>query len=151
MHGHESVPEINRFSTVFISICSPTSNVKYTINKVATRVGAHRKARQCIMGETSIQPELALTINMCISEVVGFGSHFTFRLLEPATLHQRSSRLMGLEELWTFWALKMRRNILNSVLDLTGSQCGDINVGEICSLISVLVRNVDLLDKLQSV
>ena len=34
----------------------------------------------------------------------------------------------------------MRRRILNSILDLTGSQCSEANTGVMCSLFFVLVR-----------
>ena len=34
----------------------------------------------------------------------------------------------------------MRRRILNSILDLTGSQCSEANTGVMCSLLFVLVR-----------
>ena len=37
-------------------------------------------------------------------------------------------------------ALKVRRRILNSILDLTGSQCSEANTGDMCSLFFVLVR-----------
>ena len=36
----------------------------------------------------------------------------------------------------------MRRRILNSILDLTGSQCSEANTGEMWSLFLVLVRTL---------
>ena len=38
-------------------------------------------------------------------------------------------------------ALKVRRRILNSILDLTGSQCSEANIGKMCSLFFVLVMS----------